>query len=134
SGIQVSRNNPPIPGQDPDDHGDMHPGLWMAFSDLGGHDFWRNKGPRVEQEKLTILGDGMFEVVNKYVDGDKLIARETNHFLFTPRPQGYLITWDTLLDAQSDNVSLGSDEEMGLGVRVATPITVKRGKGHITSS
>jgi hypothetical protein len=134
SGVQVTRNNPPIKDKDPDDHGDMHPGIWMAFSDLGGHDFWRNKGPRVEQEKLKLIGAGVFETVNRYVDGDKTVARETNRFTFTPRPAGYLLTWETTLEPLDDGLYLGGVEEMGLGVRVATPITVKRGKGHIRNS
>ena len=30
--------------QDLDDHPTMHPGLWLAFGDINGADFWRNKG------------------------------------------------------------------------------------------
>src|SRR5690348_7367993 len=41
SGVRVTRPHPPVKGQDPEDHPDMHPGLWLAFSDLGGRDFWR---------------------------------------------------------------------------------------------
>ena len=44
NGIQVTRNNPPIEGKDAIDHATMHPGLWLAFGDLSGADFWRNKG------------------------------------------------------------------------------------------
>src|SRR5687767_10231868 len=51
SGVQVTRNHPPVKGTDRDDHATMHPGLWMAFADLGGRDFWRNKGPRVVQDR-----------------------------------------------------------------------------------
>jgi hypothetical protein len=112
----------------------MHPGLWLAFSDLGGHDFWRNKGPKVEQEKLTPMGSTGFETVNRYVDGTDTVARETNHISFALRPQGYLIIWDSALEPLVDGLYLGGAEEMGLGVRVATPIAVKKGKGHIHNS
>src|SRR5688500_3077811 len=66
-GVPVTRNHPPS-GNDPTDHATMHPGVWMAFADLGGRDFWRNKGPRVVQETLTIdQKDHAFRVVNRYV-------------------------------------------------------------------
>ena len=132
SGIQVTRNHPPT-GDDPTDHATMHPGLWMAFADLGGHDFWRNKGPRVVQEKLTPTDAG-FDVANRYVDGEQLVARETARYTFHPRPSGYLLTFDTTIEPQVDGLYFGDVEEMGLGVRVATPLTVKKGKGKIANS
>jgi hypothetical protein len=42
-GIQVTRNHPPVPNVDATDHDTMHPGVWLAFGDLSGQDFWRNK-------------------------------------------------------------------------------------------
>src|SRR5687768_6499997 len=42
-GIQVTRNHPPVEGKDATDHAALHPGLWLAFGDLSGADFWRNK-------------------------------------------------------------------------------------------
>src|SRR5580765_3788973 len=44
SGAQVTRNHPPVEGKDATDHAEMHPGLWLAFGDISGKDFWRNKG------------------------------------------------------------------------------------------
>ena len=49
SGTQVTRNFPPEKG-DRQDHADMHPGIWLAFGDLDGEDFWRNKGRVVHKE------------------------------------------------------------------------------------
>ncbi len=43
-GIQITRNFPPVNGQDPMDHADMHPRLWLGFGDLAGEEFWRNQG------------------------------------------------------------------------------------------
>ena len=51
-GIQVTRNHPPVAGQDATDHDTMHPGLWLAFGDINGQDFWRNKG-RIEHVRFT---------------------------------------------------------------------------------
>ena len=35
----------------------MHPGIWMAFGDVSGEDFWRNKG-RVVHERFTTVPTG----------------------------------------------------------------------------
>jgi hypothetical protein len=136
SGLQVTRNFPPIKGSDPEDHAFMHPGIWMTYADLGGRDFWRNKGPRVVQESFTRRDEaGALEVVNRFLDGEAVICRETVRFTVTPRPAGYLLTWDSTLEPQVEGLWMGDVEEMGLGVRVATPLSVKAGKGgKITNS
>ena len=80
SGRQVTRNYPPIEGQDPTDHGDMHPGVWLGFSRLDPGNFWHNtnghvvhKGfvdlPKVADDELT------FSVLNEYVSAGT-ICRE----------------------------------------------------------
>lgn len=139
SGVQVTRNHPPIEGKDAADHADMHPGLWMAFGDLGGNDFWRNKGPRVVHDRFVEdpkAGDGRgtFAVANRYVVGDQTVCRETTRYTILARPAGYLIFWDTTLSAEGAARDFGTQEEMGLGVRIATPLTVKTGHGRISNS
>ena len=138
-GIQVTRNHPPVAGKDAADHPDMHRGLWLAFGDIAGNDFWRNKGPRVVHERFVENptagnGRGVFAVINRYVVGDQTLCRETTRYTFLTRPTGYVIFWDSTFTAARDDVGFGTQEEMGLGVRVATPITVKTGNGHITNS
>jgi len=32
-GVQVTRNHPPVKGEDPLDHATYHPGIWLAFGD-----------------------------------------------------------------------------------------------------
>lgn len=44
-GTPVTRNNPPREGVDRMDHPTFHPGIWMAFGELGGADFWRDQSP-----------------------------------------------------------------------------------------
>jgi hypothetical protein len=73
-------------------------------------------------------------VVNRYVDGETLVARETTRYQFRQRPNGYLIEWDTTIEPLVDGLYFGDIEEMGLGVRVGTAIAVKRGKGRIVNS
>jgi hypothetical protein len=49
------------------------------------------------------------------------------------RPAGYLLIWDATFVATEQDIVFGDQEEMGLGVRVATLITEKNG-GLITTS
>ena len=137
-GLQVTRNYPPIEGQDPTDHGTFHPGLWMAFGDLSGQDFWRNRA-RVVHDRFTVeprvLGDrAAFGVRNRYEAPDgKLLGTEVSDYSVRPHANlGWLLTWDTTF-RPADPMVFGDQEEMGLGVRVATPLTVKSG-GTILNS
>jgi len=128
-GIQVTRNHPPREGVDPLDHATMHPGLWLAFGDLGGADFWRNKAtvehggfvkaPHVEGDR------GTFAVRNRYLAGGLAICEEICTYMFQVRPAGYLILWDSTFRSEQSGLHFGDQEEMGLGVRVVTPIMVK---------
>ncbi len=136
NGKQVTRNHPPVEGKDATDHGTMHPGLWLAFGDLGGTDFWRNKGKVqhvefVEKPKATKDG-GSFALKNRYVAGEKTVCEEVCHITISVRPGGYLIDWASEFNGAED-FSFGDQEEMGLGVRVATSLTVKNG-GQILNS
>lgn len=130
-GIQLSRNFPPIEGEDPTDHPLYHPGLWMAFGDISGSDYWRNKAhvvhDRFLQQPSAGSGEGGFAVRNRYMaqdDPSRVVCREDCVFRFAVRPAGYLITWDSTF--QSDHAfAFGDQEEMGLGIRVASPIRVE---------
>lgn len=132
-GIQVTRNHPPVTGVDPDDHDKLHPGIWMAFGDLSGSDFWRNKARVVhdgfEQRPAGGPGRGAFAVRNRYVaagDNGDTVCRETARYAIVVRPCGYLLLWDSTFSSDRE-FWFGDQEEMGLGFRVATPITVKCG-------
>ena len=130
-GIQVTRNHPPIAGKDRDDHDTMHPGIWMAFGDLDGEDFWRNKGRVVHEEFVTEPtggpGKGTFAVRNRYERADgELVCHETCRITFLVRPDGYLLLWDSTFFADRE-FYFGDQEEMGLAFRVTTPITVDNG-------
>ncbi len=135
NGKQVTRNHPPVVG-DATDHDTMHPGLWLAFGELAGSDFWRNKGTVahvefVEKPKATKDG-GTFAVRNRYTAHGKSLCEEVCRVTITVRPAGYLLDWTSEFTGPED-FSFGDQEEMGLGVRVATPLTVKSG-GQIVNS
>lgn len=134
-GVQVTRQHPPRAGIDATDHADMHPGVWLAFGEMFGADgevadFWRNKGrvehvefverPRTEGSRLV------WTVRNRYRAGERIVCEEVCRHTIELRARGWLLTYDS--EFRSDRpFAFGDQEEMGLGVRVATPITVKNG-------
>jgi len=131
-GLQVTRHHPPRPGMDSDDHATMHPGLWLAFGDISGKDFWRNKA-RVKHMGFVVnpyvrADRAGFTVRNQYVGGDKAICEEVCSITIMIRPQGYLLLWRSTFSGDQ-SFSFGDQEEMGLGARLATPIVVKNKKG-----
>ncbi len=121
------------------EHDKLHPGLWMAFGDLNGVDFWRNKGriehvhfveePRVAEGALT------FSVEEKYVAPDGAeVCRGVNRFRFSTSDAGNLLVWDATVRPADGPLTFGPQHEMGMGFRVATPLCVKGGTGGIASS
>lgn len=131
--IQITRNHPPQKG-DAQDHSTFHPGLWLAFADINGNDFWRLKarvvgGDFVQQPKGG-SGKGTFAVRNKYLDaGGKIVCTEVCKYTILVRPRGYLLVWDSAFSSPQGDFSFGDQEEMGLGVRLATPIAVDKKRG-----
>ena len=138
SGRQVTRNHPPAPGE-PADHATMHPGLWLAFGDINGQDFWRNKA-RVEhvafssQPALT-NGRLIFATQNRLlaVDGSTLATQLSRFTVARTGDAAFLLTWATEIRSGSRELVFGDQEEMGLGVRVATELTEKNGGLVVTS-
>jgi hypothetical protein len=136
-GSQVTRNHPPDPQKDLTDHANFHPGLWLAFGDLNGADFWRNKdrvrhvafvdGPRKGP------GRGSFSVKNQYESGGRIIGDEVAHITINVRPAGYLLHWDSEFTPNNGDLTFGDQEEMGIGIRMATPRAVVKG-GRIINS
>ncbi|MBC8872260.1 MAG: sulfatase-like hydrolase/transferase, partial [Planctomycetes bacterium] len=136
-GIQVTRNHPPVIGKDRKDHATMHPGIWMAFGDLDGEDFWRNKGRVVQDgfiaEPSGEPGKGTFTVKNRYERASgEVVCHEERRITMLVRPEGYLLLWDATFSADRE-FYFGDQEEMGLGFRVTTPITVDNGGRMVDS-
>jgi len=137
SGVQVTRNHPPKPG-DANDHATMHPGIWMAFGDISGNDFWRLRA-HVEHDGLLEKpvegrGAGRFVVRNRYVSegGGNTVCRETVTYDVRVLREGYLLEWRSEFRSDDGDFIFGDQEEMGLGVRVATSLAVdRRGGGRI---
>jgi hypothetical protein len=127
-GTQVSRNHPPVPGKDRMDHPTFHPGIWLTFGEISGNDYWRLKA-RTEQsefveEPQVTDGVGAFAVRNRYLEADDpqhVVCEEVCRFTISERPAGYLLTWDSTFTSDRE-FYFGDQEEMGLGIRVATPL------------
>lgn len=131
-GTQLTRNHPPIEGEDRMDHPEYHPGLWLAFGDLSGSDNWRLKAAVVHERFLEEpqVEDGVvtFRVENRYTASDQqsTICRDRSHYTLRRTKQGILLTWDTTFSSD-EPFWFGDQEEMGLGLRVATPLRVEQG-------
>lgn len=131
-GIQVTRNHPPVAGTDPADHDTMHPGLWLAFGDISGQDFWRNKATirherfseklSVHRDKLTFATESALIATN-----GGTFAKLNSQFTFASLTNAFLLAWDAAITPTADGFYFGDQEEMGFGVRVATPISERNG-------
>jgi methane monooxygenase PmoA-like len=129
-GIQVTRHHPPVQGHDLTDHDTLHPGIWLAFGDINGLDFWRNKAQIkhakfIEPPKVGSSG-GSFTVRNDYVDPNDpshVVCNETTRYSIVPDDGGYIILWDIRFKSDAP-FTFGDQEEMGLGIRMATSLRV----------
>jgi hypothetical protein len=137
-GQPVTRHHPPRPGVDSTDHGTMHPGIHLAFGDLGGSDFWRNRGRVVHdgfvEAPSSGARQGSFTVRNSYRAGSRVICREVCRHRVMIRPHGILLTYESRFSSESAGFFFGDQEEMGLGVRVDRELRVKGGRGSIINS
>ena len=96
SGLQVTRNQPPIEGVDAMDHDTMHPGIWLAFGDLSQQDFWRNKGSiehvRFKATPVFVNGRFLFSTECRLKAGTgESMGLLTNEFTLVARPGGWLL-------------------------------------------
>ena len=132
SGVQVTRTHPPAEG-DATDHATMHPGVWLAFGDINGEDFWRNKA-RIEHVAFTTepaVSEGQlgFATRSRLIghDGTPLATQSSRFAIGRWGDHAFLLTWEAEIGADGPPLVFGDQEEMGLGVRVATQLTEKSG-------
>jgi hypothetical protein len=145
NGVQVTRSYPidPVVNKGNDDHDTFHPGIWLAFGDVNTMDVWRNKarvwhahfveepGAPKEPEHAT------FTVLNTY---EATSGPDDNTFYESCRYDvyaldiGWFIISQSAFQSRKGTITFGDQEEMGLGVRLQTPLTVKLGSGAILNS
>ena len=103
-----------------------------AFGDINGHDFWRNKATirhmRFIEPPAILDGRLLFATENalEASDGTR-IGTQVSQITLDATPEGYILTWQATFTAGEKGLVFGDQEEMGLGVRVATGITEKNG-------
>jgi len=142
NGEQVTRRHPtdPIMNKDNDDHGTYHPGIWLAFGDLGGEDFWRNdasvshvrfvEAPSADENSATFIVENAYESLT---DPSILVCTERCTYTFYAEPSGYYFLMESTFSSE-DDFTFGDQEEMGIGARLATRFTVEHGTGAIRNS
>lgn len=114
------------------DHPDMHPGIWLGFGDLNGTDFWRNKG-RIEHLSFTSkaqVKDGVasFTALNRFMQSDdQELGRQILRAQMQKHPSGWWLSLETELWSDTQELKLGPQEEMGLGIRLAPDLIEKAG-------
>lgn len=137
-GTAVTRAHPPREGIDATDHAAMHPGIWLAFGDVSGEDFWRTKATI---EHVSFRGDPQpgpdgirFAVESRLVaEEGRAMGRIESRLAVVDRGAGRLFAWEATIHAGDRPLLFGDQEEMGFGVRLATALTEKAG-GTIRSS
>jgi len=137
-GIQVTRNHPPIAGVDPVDHPTMHPGIWLAFGNISGQDFWRNKATirheRFDEKPVVTKDQLTFSTVSSLIGTNgSMLARLDSFLTITAQTNGYMLNWGAVFTTTNNDLVFGDQEEMGFGARVATPLSEKNG-GTIRNS
>jgi hypothetical protein len=114
------------------DHPTMHPGIWLAFGNISGQDFWRNKAtirherffeqPKAAKNYLT------FSTMSSLIETNgSLLATMLSHFAINPYTDGYLLRWTAYFTPITNAIVFGDQEEMGFGIRIATPLSEKNG-------
>ena len=138
TGTKITRNHPPVAGQDATDHDTMHPGIWLGFGDISGVDFWRNRGriqhvkflvpPTATEDRLAFATESeLLTPDGKSGEKGKAMGVMVNRYTLIRRPAGWLLVWDATFIAMERDLVFGDQEEMGFGARIASECTETKG-------
>jgi hypothetical protein len=139
-GGQITRTHPPDPKLDVADHPLFHPGIWLSFGDLSGSDYWRNAA-RVEfidfpKSRRSSENGVQFSARFRYLDqkeSSNAVCEELFDCQILAIPAGTLIVWDSTFSSDHE-FTFGDQEEMGLGIRMATALRSEpQARGEIAS-
>lgn len=103
----------------------------MSFGDLSKQDYWRLKARTQHVKFLSDPAVDEIAVLNEYrtQDGKRVVCREFCRLGFHLLESGYVITWDSRFQSDEAPFYFGDQEEMGLGIRLATSIAVDSENG-----
>ena len=147
-GTVVTRPCPPQHGVDADDHATIHPGVWLCFSDLSGADPWRHKTavrfagfdgePAVVDEVARFTAKIEYLGAATDTPDAPVVCRERSTVSIQDREIDgaavRLLIWEAeLMPGGNQPLVFGDVEEMGLGLRVASPLSPARGGRYLAS-
>jgi hypothetical protein len=128
NGSQITRTQPPDPEKDISDHPLFHPGIWLSFGDINQSDYWRlaarTKFVGFDQPPHSTQSGGRFQARFQYLDQkypERIVCEELFACQIVDRPAGIFLLWDSTFESPSE-VVFGDQEEMGLGIRMATAL------------
>ena len=134
TGIPVTR---PFPAEEKEDHAIMHPGLWISYGWISGNDYWRLKSKVIFDgfigNPIAKEHKAKFSTRNRYLNekGNEPICFEDTSYAFSIIPEGILIDIVAVYYNNEREFAFGDQEESGLALRMAKPLTVKFGNGRI---
>jgi hypothetical protein len=147
-GAIVTRPCPPRKGVDADDHATMHPGVWLCFSDISGADPWRHKTavrfagfdgePAVVDRVARLIANIEYLAGAKDTPDAPVVCRERSTITIRDREIDGLpvriLFWEAdLTPGENQPLVFGDVEEMGLGLRGASPLSPARGGRYLAS-
>ncbi len=126
--------------RDPESHS-HHNSVWMSHVDVGGVDFWSDRGGGTIRHKRLVKyedeGEKSYLVAeNEWVDKDaKILLYETRTVsVVLLDGKEWLLIIDSMFTAKNKAVTLGKTPFGLLGVRMAKTIGVNDGGGRIRNS
>lgn len=136
-GISLTRMGHP---QDPVGHS-HHNSVWISHNDVGGAEFWSDRGGRIVHQRIEQFNDGpdsaWMLVVNAWQDPEgKTRMLERRRMEVKPLQDGdFLVYLDLQFEAPPQQpVTLGQTPFGPIGVRMAKTIGVHDGGGRILNS
>jgi hypothetical protein len=117
-----------------------HYSLWIAHHDVGGHDFWSERGGLIVHRQFELMEDGplfaRLVVRAEWRIGSNYLLDERRTITVHATPEAFrVIDIDTELSVPgSESVKLGQTNFGFLSARVAQPMTVYDGAGEITNA
>jgi len=138
SGVPITR---PFPAPKNEDHSNMHPGIWLGYGWIDGNDYWRLKS-KVKFEGFLKMNPTLnentafFSARNRYLNENstETICIEDSTYSFSPHPKGILLEISATYFNNEREFAFGDQEESGLALRMAKPLTVKFGNGRILNN
>lgn len=141
NGEQVTRSYPmkKVAGE-PTDHS-HHRSFWIGFGDVNGVDFWTDgeKSGKIVQKSIDFkpLSPGYWSIhtINEWIgsDGAK-VCEDERYVTFMSCDHGILINTVLLIKATEAKLVFGDNKEGFFAVRLAPPLQLAGGSGHILNS